>query len=129
VLSLSALSEHAALYAPGVLVGCPFPDALFTDDNGLRPGFWGSARSNAPPFASGGIDFSGSPGSLAVMDLRCGLSVCSPSWRIGPVLGRTRTPAHEGFYVCAFVRLVTLPDGRYNYGAPWEGYADGTYAR
>jgi hypothetical protein len=46
-----------------------------------------------------------------------------------PVLGRTRTPAPEGFYVCAFVRLVTLPDGRYNYGAPWEGYTDGTYTR
>jgi hypothetical protein len=45
------------------------------------------------------------------------------------VLGRTRAPAHEDFYVCAFARLVTLPDGRYDYGAPWEGYTDGTFTR
>jgi hypothetical protein len=64
-----------------------------------------------------------------VLDLRYGLSVCSPSWRIGPARGRTRTPAHEDFYVCAFARLVSLPDGRYDYGAPWEGYTGGTFTR
>jgi hypothetical protein len=25
--------------------------------------------------------------------------------------------------------LVTRPDSRYDYGAPWEGYADGTFTR
>jgi len=106
-----------------------FPVVLFTDDNGLRPSILGSARSNAPPSASGGNTISGSPGSLAAFHLRYGLSVCSPSWRIGPRHGRTRVPAHEGLYVCAFARLVTLPDGRYDYGASWEGYTGGTLTR
>jgi hypothetical protein len=112
-----------------VLVGCLFPVVLFTDDYGLHPSMEGSARSTTPPSASGGHTLSGSPGSLAVLDLRYGLSVCSPSWRIGPVCRHTRTQAHEDFYVCAFAKLVTLPDGRYDYGAPWEGYTDGTFTR
>jgi hypothetical protein len=40
---------------------------------------YGSARSTLPPSASGGHTLSGSPGSLAVLDLRYGLSTCSPS--------------------------------------------------
>ncbi len=61
--------------------------------------------------------------------LRCGLSVCSPSWWIRPTHGYTPAPAHEDFYVCAFARSVTLPGGRYDYGAPWEDYTGGTFTR
>jgi hypothetical protein len=41
----------------------------------------------------------------------------------------TLVAAHGDFYVCAFVRLVTLPDGRYDYGALWESSTDGTFTR
>jgi hypothetical protein len=79
----------------------------FADDVGLRRGAFSSALSYFPPSASRrGVVF-GASWFASVQDLRYGLLVCSPPWRIGP----GTSPSLRGLF-CPRFRRVGHPSHR-----------------
>jgi len=118
VLSLPVPSQHVVLYDPGEFIGCTYPvlDRCHWPSSSRKR--LGTPKLSHHPLQMG-LVFRGFHG-LHRYDLPCGSPPADP----------TRfCPADGDFYSWAFVKLVTLPDARYNYGGNWAISTDGVFTR